>query len=86
MRTYLSSSVGFGQFFLKQDEESSKESHEEAMASITKHDCKQERERDDGVRDRGHFLVGCHSIRIHNGLEPRRELVGAKKSWRLVIS
>ena len=47
---YLSSSLEIGQSFLKDDEAESKESHDQAMTSITKHHSKQERECDDSVR------------------------------------
>ena len=46
---YLSSPFEIGQLLLKDDEAERKESHDQAVTSITKHHSKQEWERDDSV-------------------------------------
>ena len=46
---HLPSNIGVCQLLLKEYEQQSKESHDESVTSITKHDGKQEREGDDGV-------------------------------------
>ena len=63
--THLSSPLEVGQLLLKDDEAESKESHDQAMTSITKHHSKQERERDDSVRGcRGQTVSLEHHIAI----------------------
>ena len=46
----------------------SKEGHQQSMACISKHDCKQKWKSDDGKRSRVYFLVVCNSICVHNVL------------------
>ena len=47
--TYLSTPLEVDQPLLEDDEHEGKESHDQTVASVTKHHSKQERERDDSV-------------------------------------
>lgn len=51
------------------------------MPEITKHDCKQKGERDDGKDTRVDFTIRGHAICVDNGLECLSEFVGAVVSW-----
>ena len=54
------------------------------MPYVTKHDGKEEWERDHGEQTRVHFLIRCNAIAVHDGLEPFGELVRTYESRRLL--
>lgn len=55
------------------------------MAKITKHDCKEEWEGDDGEGGWVGLPVLGHTIRIHNLLERMRDLVCLMVCWGRLV-
>lgn len=55
------------------------------MSDITKHDSKEEREGDDSEETRVDLLVRTNTVRVDDGLESRRELVGAMEGGRVFV-
>lgn len=72
-----------GVLLLNHDEASSGEGNEDAVANVTKHDSKEEREGDDGEETGVDFLVRGDAVRINDGLEAGCELVDAVKGGRV---
>ena len=64
--THFSASFEVGQPLLKDDKHESKQSHDQAMASVSKHHSKQEREGDDSVgsckKDRSMLKVNALTV------------------------
>ena len=60
INAHLSSFLGLGQFLFKADEDTGKDQHHQAVTDVSKHDSKQEWERDDGIGSCGCMQVcGC---------------------------
>ena len=74
--------IALAKLSLEHDHGSSSDERDETVADISEHDGEQERERDDSEQTGVHFLVGCHTVGIHNSLEAFGELVRAMESWR----
>ena len=72
---YLSSPLKVGHPLLKDDEAESKDGHDQAMTSITKHHSKQERESDDSVR-------GCRGQTVNSSQHPDIHSIGEEAGKR----
>ena len=72
---YLSTTFPITKLPLRTYQPVSEQRHQNTMSKIPKHDGEEERECDESVQGRIHFLVISHSICINDGLETVCELI-----------
>ena len=61
--------VEFDELLLVIDQQECREEHQEAVANVSKHDRKQEREGDDGEGRGVNLAIGSNTVRINDSLE-----------------
>jgi len=73
------------QRLLLDHQEQREHEHEDAMPQVAKHDGEQEGEGHDGEHSGVDLAVARDAVRVHDGLEAARELVGLEvRGWVVV--